>query len=143
MTRLEMRPEQVETVLRAEIAGLLHNIGKLDPNFLHRMTGAGEPIGERLAAEDVFQDRYEFKRFATPNQALFASSTSDIGSLEEFLARPGPTTDEQEQRLRSLVPLQVASEIWSLPDLLTLFWDDFFKKDKASVYEPGSDDDPD
>ncbi|MCW5853323.1 MAG: hypothetical protein KIT87_24865, partial [Anaerolineae bacterium] len=32
---------------------------------------------------------------------------------------------------------------WPLPDLLTLFWDDFFKKDKTSVYEPGGADDTD
>lgn len=55
MTDLEKLVQHRDDILRAEIAGWLHNTGKLDPNF-----GGGAP-------KELHIDKYHFKRFASPD----------------------------------------------------------------------------
>jgi hypothetical protein len=51
---------------------------------------------------------------------------------------------DREQKWHSLeLALPQLRIKWSLADLLTLFWDDFFAKDDRPQHDPGSDNDPD
>ncbi|RMD65906.1 hypothetical protein D6817_05200, partial [Candidatus Pacearchaeota archaeon] len=70
------QPQHRQAILLAELAGLLHNIGKLDVNFLAETTrgNVAEKIEKHLL--DIYQ--YQFKRFAKPNVALIENARSPI-----------------------------------------------------------------
>jgi hypothetical protein len=61
-----------------------------------------------------------------------------------LLQREERDEKDREQEWRSLELALPGTHIrWSLADLLTLFWDDFFEKPDSEHYNPGTDDDPD
>lgn len=89
----------IMTVLRAEIAALLHNIGKLDPNFLASHVADKATAREKLEDEGVIIDNYLFKRFATPSceildkdRDLICSQKIESSDLEALLN--GLSSDE-------------------------------------------------
>jgi len=59
---LKVLAENRENILLAELAAWLHNIGKLDPNFLVMQTG------ERRKVLGIYRipGQYSFKRFCKP-----------------------------------------------------------------------------
>lgn len=249
MNDLEKLVQHRDDILRAEIAGWLHNIGKLDPNFV----GGNTPDEFRV-------DRYKFKRFASPDlnwikdqelksklqtyaeksmrqgseddkeilddikdwvrkRGLYDKLVSALRTLCDFVAGHGPAyfvsprrseilkqleppsieeyveeeikqelpkwkqqypagyehlverkrqeykiqrrsslereleqiyqqeSQQEDERIRLYRSITLAipsCQPWSLLDLLTLFWDDFFEKPRdQGDYDPGSDNDPD
>ena len=71
MSKLDELTDKRDLILLAEIAALLHNIGKLDPNFLQ--------IPKReLAPRHMYIPSYRFKRFAAPDPALIARAHKEI-----------------------------------------------------------------
>lgn len=235
MSDLKKLIQHRDDILRAEIAGWLHNIGKLDPNF-----GGGAP------EKEFGITTYKFRRFASPDLdwiqdpqlkimlrecdeegvkewARSHGFTDKVGkalaTLCEFVKAHGPLyfispkrTDviaqEESRAIEEYVEELIRQELpklkeryptgyeylverrrqdyrverqkslekeleqiyqceaheenkrvkeyrslmlaipqyrpWPLPDLLTLFWDDFFEKPlDQKDYDPGSDNDPD
>jgi hypothetical protein len=69
-----------ETILLAELAGLLHNIGKLDPNFLAAVvrdkdeSKAKQEISEHLL--DI--QEYNYERFASPDISLLQEDIQQL-----------------------------------------------------------------
>ncbi len=176
MTSLTIPTQQIEMILRAEIAALLHNIGKLDPNFLRDTVSDPAVAVQQLKQRSLHRPDYQYRRFGRPDPALLGLGQAEIADptgspndaalrsmlaglalspelqdaavraahrFNAFVRRTGPAEPSQESVFRSLPSLDVAGENWSLPDLLTLFWDNFFAKPRPNHYIPGDDNDPD
>jgi len=75
-----------EVILRAEIAGLLHNIGKLDPNFLASKASNAKDAYQEIQEEGFDIPYYRFKRFAAPDVDLL-SSVKTIIKREKWSSR--------------------------------------------------------
>ncbi len=112
MYNLTLIADKRQTILLAEIAGLLHNLGKLDPNF--------SPFGcdkETLIAHDLYiPGEYNFKRFAAPNLDLIVSKLREILEgkevasdeiLEAIRANP-----DLLARAREIKPAEETEEVW-------------------------------
>ncbi|WP_051585751.1 hypothetical protein [Caldanaerobius polysaccharolyticus] len=75
MSEFDILVRYRDDVLRAEIAGWLHNIGKLDPNFLVQRTREHSeevdlyiiPVPASFERYTRFSGRYLFKKFAKPS----------------------------------------------------------------------------
>lgn len=84
-----------EPILLAEIAALLHNIGKLDPNFLARqVTDQGEAqwkVEERLL--DI--PHYCFDRFAAPDPSLLLRE-------KDLITSPMWSPEQKQQLIQDL-----------------------------------------
>ncbi|MBX6773628.1 MAG: hypothetical protein IRY83_18080, partial [Chloroflexi bacterium] len=176
MTSWTIPTQQIEMILRAEIAALLHNIGKLDPNFLRDTVSDPASAVQQLQQRSLHRPGYQYRRFGRPDPGLLGLGQTEIanpaGSPDDatlrsrlaglplspelqdaavraarqfnaFVRGKGPTEPSQESVFRSLPGLDAAGECWSLPDFLTLFWDDFFAKPRSKHYVPGDDNDPD
>ncbi|MEA3309793.1 MAG: hypothetical protein U9Q70_09825 [Chloroflexota bacterium] len=94
MSELNLVKQSKDQILLAEIAGLLHNLGKLDPNFLRDQTREEEQKNASEAIRDEHQEivPYHFKRFASPEATLFQpairrlifESTAELTRKEEL-----------------------------------------------------------
>jgi hypothetical protein len=112
MRNLTSITDKRHTILLAEIAGLLHNLGKLDPNF--------PPFGcdkETLLAHDLYIPReYNFKRFAAPHLDLMVSALrgivegKDVSSDE--IVEAMRTTPDLLARAQEIKPAEETEEAW-------------------------------
>ena len=85
---LEHLTQARKTMLLAEIAGLLHNLGKLDPNFLASYMEDQDRAEKEIIAHIADIPAYRFQRFAAPNPALLAKGRDVItGSRWESRAK--------------------------------------------------------
>lgn len=161
MSDLEKLAQHRKNILLAELAGLLHNIGKLNPNFLKSTVSNEREAVDLLRQQNQFVDGYAFKRFAKPSEDILDASIRvyltnstklDISQLpghppstdlekaqqkaaetfNKFYRGIGPLSDAQAASFAKML-LEVSGETWQLTDLLTLFWDEFF-------YKPGNND---
>jgi len=158
---LKVLEDHRDDILLAEIAGLLHNLGKLDANFYINQVSDSSHAVQQVRAQNQYIDGYQFKRFAQPSahlidtgvQRMIASSqridlnalppvaNDDLGkqqltaaeNFNRFYRGTGVLDSLQAGTLNGL-RVAVAGEFWLLTDLLTLFWD------KEFVYKAGNDD---
>jgi len=157
---LQVLTDHRETILLAELAALLHNLGKLDPNFLPNQVSDTSSAIRQIQARGQFVNGYQFKRFADSSanllskaQSIIASPTrldptslpsvapGDFGlaqiraavSFNRFFRGTGVLDAAETSRLQAL-QLVVGGESWTLPDMLTLFWDGEF------IYKASGDD---
>lgn len=85
MTTLTKLAAARDQILRAELAALLHNVGKLDANFLAQKTRKAD---QAKAEEDVkargffipavHPFKYQFQRFAAPDPELFQPAVGQV-----------------------------------------------------------------
>jgi len=101
---LETLSENVKTILLAEIAALLHNIGKLDPNFLAISTEGNALQSLQKNCVDITE--YSFKRFAAPDESLLEESQSVITN-KKWASR-------QELATALRVGVDIAEPAWQL-----------------------------
>lgn len=92
MKPLDELKTQRPQILLAEIAGLLHNIGKLDPNFLASVLSESDSDDKRNAQQEIEQslqliDPYSFKRFASPDLTLIAENVRRILKSKKWAAK--------------------------------------------------------
>jgi len=103
LTDVEAEGDNGRTILVAEIAALLHNIGKLDPNFLAQ---SARDVDKKAAVAQV-KGRgleitpYQFRRFAAPPPELFRPE------LQEVMQRFQGKTSAKEARREALLELDV------------------------------------
>jgi hypothetical protein len=125
---LSILREEKETILLAEIAGLLHNIGKMDPNFLVKVVPQNE---KRLAEGEVLANLqdipdYCFERFASPDLELIQKRWSQ--RLLDLLRKARPSIQSREDQPNDKsrrVPLTRDALVDLLPDLGTLLEAEF------------------
>jgi len=149
-----------QAVLLAELAGLLHNLGKLDPNFFPNQVSDTSSAIRQIRTGKQFIEGYKFKRFAQLSAGFLAKARSSIAStakldpttlppvaagdlgraqqqaaenFNEFFRGTGVLDQAETVQLQAL-QFAVGGESWPLTDLLTLFWDDKF------VYKASGDD---
>ncbi len=162
MGKLKTLAQNRDAILLAELAGLLHNIGKLNPNFLRSTVDNEGAAVKLLKQHSQFVGEYAFKRFAKPSEDILDPSvrtflansqkldvsqlsnnfTSDLEikqkkaaeTFHKFYGGVGPLNDKQAQSFNKM-RLEVSGEKWQLTNLLTLFWDDFFHKPNNSDYQ--------
>lgn len=163
MNELDRLAQHRNVILLAELAGLLHNIGKLNPNFLRSTVCDEGNAVALLKQQQQFMDGYAFKRFAKPSEDILDASakphlanstkldtsrlpghpfSSDLEKAQQKAAETfnkfyrgiGPLSNTQTQPLTKMI-LDVSGEKWQLTDLLTLFWDEFFHKPNNNDYQ--------
>jgi hypothetical protein len=163
MSQLDQLAQHHEAILLAELAGLLHNIGKLNPNFLKSIVSDESNAVVLLKQHNQFVDGYASKRFARPSEDILNTSFKtplandapvDISQLpghppgndlekaqqkaatafNRFYRGVGPLSEQQRASFAPLI-LEVSGEKWRLTDLLTLFWDEFFHKPNNDDYQ--------
>lgn len=165
MSELAKLAQHRDAILLAELAGLLHNIGKLNPNFLKSTVEDERNAVQLLKENSQFVDGYAFKRFAKPAEEILDASvrtllaSNDKLNLNELPKSSNPEKAKDVEHsegkaaetfnkfYRGTGPLssnqakalsriiRVASESWRLTDLLTLFWDEFFYKPDKNDYQ--------
>ena len=74
---LEILKQNRDAILLAELAGLLHNIGKLDPNFLASMVNDKTHAKEIVKSNWLDIPDYCFDRFVTPDSDLLIEDIRD------------------------------------------------------------------
>jgi len=130
MSNLTTLAKKRRAILLAEVAGLLHNIGKLDPNFLAQRVKDGQnALG---IVRDRYFDipKYQFKRFATPTEELWRPEIRHLVFHSQW--RP----DEGEKAfLQALSQL----DVWTGPEqkalqVLLAAWDDDDDTKKAHPF---------
>lgn len=72
MHNLNLISAKQRTILLAEIAGLLHNLGKLDPNFLVSMMEDADDARRSVIKNLADIPFYDFQRLAAPDPNLLA-----------------------------------------------------------------------
>ena len=79
MSTLKTLADAHEEILKAEVAALLHNIGKLDANFLatHVEEESREEAARDLRVRGFDIPDYQFRRFAAPNPDLLVEHVRD------------------------------------------------------------------
>jgi hypothetical protein len=82
-----------EQILLAEIATLLHNVGKLDPNFLALMVSDTGEAQAKVKEHHLHIENYSYRRFAAPDSRLLADD------VQAILQQASP--DKVETGLRS------------------------------------------
>jgi hypothetical protein len=92
MKPLDELKTQRPQILLAEIAGLLHNIGKLDPNFLASVLSESDSDDKKKAQQEIEQslqliDPYSFKRFTSPDLTLIAENVRKILKSKKWAAK--------------------------------------------------------
>ncbi|MBD3340189.1 MAG: hypothetical protein GF353_13840 [Candidatus Lokiarchaeota archaeon] len=82
--KLLAKPDIRDNILKAELAGLLHNLGKLDPNFLANVVEEEDkPIAcQELKEQKYYIPDYRFKRFSAPDLVLLQKGRSIIGGVK-------------------------------------------------------------
>lgn len=165
MSELEKLAQHRDAILLAELAGLLHNIGKLNSNFLRSTVSNEGDVVTLLRQHNQFIDGYTVKRFARPSEDILDASvkpqlattkkldasqlpgqspSNDLERAQQraaenfnrFYRGTGVLSDAQAQSLSSPnFRLDVVGEQWLLADLLTLFWDEFFYKPNNNDYQ--------
>ena len=100
---LEHLTQARKTILLAEIAGLLHNLGKLSPNS-DILSFSKSKLGERY----LYCPRYRFDRFAAPDTNLLCAEAREVleqhakdeATLRSYLQKQW--TDEELTAFRAL-----------------------------------------
>jgi hypothetical protein len=90
MTSLDELKNQQSRILLAELAGLLHNIGKLDPNFLAQVVGAKNRLkskhaNDQVASKSLTIGEYSYKRFSSPDYSILSKDIEQI--VNDFYKR--------------------------------------------------------
>ncbi len=165
MEQLKALAQYRDAILLAELAGLLHNVGKLDPNFLASVVcdkGKAEAVN-LLKQHNQYVRDYASKRFAKPAEDILDARVKSLLASKTPLAKsqlPAPpgnsalkerekkAAEEFNKFYRGVGPLsddqaralsekilKVCGEEWRLTDLLTLFWDEFFYKPPNDDYQ--------
>ena len=98
MNDLTTLSNERHTILLAEIAALLHNIGKLDPNFLFKQITDGDFANSELKQHNLYIDNYHYRRFASPNAKLFQNEL-----YRKITEKKGATTPEIADTLSELL----------------------------------------
>lgn len=87
MNNLERLRQHQPDILRAEIVGLLHNIGKLDSNFLASKVKDEDTARQEVAKHRFDISNYRFDRFAAPDIALLRDNIREILSNQGWDSR--------------------------------------------------------
>lgn len=103
MYNLNLLAEERSTILLAELVALLHNIGKLDPNFLaHRMKDKTE--AQREVIEHLLDiPTYKYERFAAPSLDLLGADGRRIVERSEAEPEESLQTLQGEPAFRDRV----------------------------------------
>jgi len=78
MTTLKVLADARREILEAELAALLHNLGKLDPNFLAQRVQDSQDALAVVANHFFDIPEYQFKRFAAPAQELIRDDVCNV-----------------------------------------------------------------
>ncbi len=100
MSAFQWSAEKREQILLAELAGFLHNIGKLDPNFLADVVLDADraTANSEIANLWLTITGYSFGRFAVPKAAILADVVRDVVNKQSWRS-----LDELAQELRQQI----------------------------------------
>lgn len=100
MSAFQWSAEGREQILLAELAGLLHNIGKLDPNFLADMVRDADRVtaNSEIAKLWLTITGYSFGRFAAPDAAILSHVVSSVINKQNWRS-----LDELAKELRQQI----------------------------------------
>lgn len=84
MRSLDDLVEARAEILKAEIAGLLHNVGKLDPSFIVTMVRDKDDAESKLIVRMLDIPDYHFRRFAAPEPSLLTRGQALFQDPEEI-----------------------------------------------------------
>jgi len=105
----KLEGEAGRQVLLAELAALLHNVGKLDGNFLAAVVTEADSSNAAECLKDHLLriNDYSFRRFAAPDPALF-------GKIGAILGAENPTEREVMGLIRGILSSEDQSAIHEL-----------------------------
>lgn len=106
MKSLDELKKQQPQILLAELGGLLHNIGKLEPNFF-------QPPKQELASQHCFISSYRFDRFAKPEIELTDKAREIIC---DQISRWNPEDDKSRQDFENELKMHGKWESGDSPD---------------------------
>ena len=109
MTTLQALADARDEILKAELAALLHNLGKLDVNFLAEAVDGS--TSHHIQQHNSEITNYIFKRFAKPDLGIFSSEMTEIVSIswknkQEFrqaLSNINIWTEEEQNNIQLLI----------------------------------------
>ncbi|MCE7984167.1 MAG: hypothetical protein DYG89_23580 [Caldilinea sp. CFX5] len=77
MSQLGILAQHRKEILLAELAGLLHNVGKLDPNFLASKVNNESVAKQKIVEHWLDIPNYRFDRFSAPDVTLLHKEVKD------------------------------------------------------------------